>query len=150
MNKNMKKCYMFANEEWTCKDIRKPEIISVYGVMEKCFSNRFMINEEMYNAICEPSEEIEIIAESEDAMDYTCYEVWLVKLSWTEESIINVLKNSGITFKLQYIKGDYVLLKDYYNMNNTGVETQILYTDDLDKDNCTEDLSEEEEEDNEM
>lgn len=141
----MKKCYMFANEEWTCKDIRKPEIISVYGVMEKCFRNRFMINQEMYNAICEPQEEIETIAKSEDEIDFTCYEMWLVKLSWGEESIINVLKNSGITFELQYIKGEYVLLKNYYNMSNAAVETQILYTDDLDKDNCTEDLSEEEE-----
>ena len=142
----MKKCYMYANEEWTCKDIRKPEIISVYGVMQKCFSDRFMINTDIYNAICKPYEEVETIAESEDEIDYSCYEMWLVKLSWDEERIVNVLKNSGITFKLLYIKGEYVLLKDYYNMSSRGVETQILYTDDWDKDNCTEDLEEEEDE----
>lgn len=141
----MKKCYMFANEEWTCKDIGKPEIISVYGVMEKCFRNRFMINTEIYQAICGENYEVETIAKSEEDIDYSCYEIWLVNLFWDEEHIVNILKNSGITFELQYIKGEYVLLKPYYNMSNTGVKTEILYTDDFDKVNCSEDLSEEEE-----
>lgn len=73
--------------------------------------------------------------ENGDSVDYTCCEYYLVNPAVSEERAINILNNSGMGYELVYAKGEYLLVKDFYNMSNKDVETNILYTDDYKKSN---------------
>lgn len=143
----MKEILCNCCEEFTCKDIDKKEIISVYGAMRMAFIDMYCINYELAEEILK-DKNIEYIAQSEEdengeTVDYTCCEYYLVN-PYDEERTINILKNSGMAFELFFVKGEYILVKDFYNMSNKSVKTNIKYTDDYKKTNCFDNLWEEE------
>lgn len=136
MKKESKK-YLVGCPEWTCQDIGKSEIISVYGVMQKCFINMMSITPEASRALLNNYENCDIIATSNEdgeganEVDFECCEYYIVNLFRDEETTKKILDASGMAYELYFSNGEYIFVKDFYNMSNKGVETNLYYTDDI-------------------
>lgn len=128
--KHKKTIGTMGNPEWSCKDIGKPDIMSVYGVMEKVFSNYMMIGQEAARKLLGDFEDVDTIAMSEEGADPGCSEVYIVGLWYNEENTRKILDASGISYELYFASEEYIFIKDYYNMSNKSVETnlKIYYT----------------------